>query len=1344
MITKKIEKILALVLCGAMALNGGLTVVADTVSSGDALPAQIVGVEVDQEVEDTVSSGDVLPEETTTGLADILVENETVSSGDVLAEETKEFIWFNDEITVKITADADVLEEVGSIEVTSITEEDALYAQLAEQLEDAAATDAKSALGFYAYDIAFLNAEETEVYPEGEVKLTVEYADPIIPAAATAENVEVTDIVLMHLEESEEGAAIVTEMNGIIGEEANAVKSTVFTTDIQEGFSIVWFGDKYITFDYTDEDVTVRVTGKESVLHDVVGINVTPIKEEHEQYAEVAQQLEEKIAEENEANEEQKEVVGFLAYDITLVDSAGNELEPDGNVSVSIEYNEAVAPEDAAVTENVEVTEVTVMHHKEDIRGEVEEIVDMVADDSIEAAVITTENKEIEKAEFVTDSFSTFSIVWYRSKNKRIIAGNVVTESGDPIGIVENGNTTNKKNITVSNSNNDTLSFANVNFETITDAANNNYDFVKVVVCEGAYNGSNGTEVDAVKYEDGKYYASSKNDDNYKLKLSEEEYTIYFVYQLQEPLTVVETVDHVAAGIVMKMTDYDKGGAEFYGLGGGYGNGTIKSGLVKDVLVNGYPQATAGNQQSLENAFKDGKEVNYLFLKSTYDATGYYEYNSFDNYAYLGDGANFTVYEQLGTPNGSTSEAAYFYQRGNFLPYNAIEAGKYAGNYNLYDEFGAKLSTDHTRYAEKLYQTQGRTNYYFGMYMEVPFAQPKDGFAEHKGQLSPMRYEFNGDDDLWVFIDDVLVLDIGGIHDAHSGYIDFSTGEVGWYDCQTNQTSKLSTTTIKEMYKAAGKFPDGTAWDDDKVAQYFDGNTYVDYTPHVMKMFYMERGEGASNLHVKFNIPVIPRGTFEVTKELTNTDKEKYANVEFAFQAFAQEIVSEDQASGSQKFGENYVPLTDAVYKTDNSSIQFHDNKYFDGKKYDNVFYLKPGETAVFSGLQENRKYYVVEVGVNTKEFDKVVINGVKHIDYDSQDQVSEEIQNAETGKVEVSKRPLVVYENNCSAYNSRELRITKQMRAGQTTTDTFTFKVLMENQQGSLAPYVGSYYMMDSKGNYYYFNADGALVNSGKTAILCGTSTEDGLIRGVGVGYTIVITQILSGTEFQVTEVNADGTEFSDAKYDTPEKTIKEGTYDLGTVTDGTKNVISDGAIKLGENAEVTITNSLKVKVQWELIKKSSSANVYIEGAKFKLVDSEDADKLYYGISGTSGKVKWYANSDCTEEEAVIAEGTYTMTEIQAPVGYAVSSETWTITVTDGMPEIKKGGTVIHPAVSTIEGDADSEIELHTYYFENEVLYELPSTGGSGMYSYVFGGITLMLGAAYVWFRNRRKEMLY
>lgn len=1046
--------------------------------------------------------------------------------------------------------------------------------------------------------------EEKEVPQEEAEALQEETEVPQEEAEAPQEE---TKVQQEETEVKQEEAQIPQEEIKADGEDAETE---------QEEENVPESADEPRILEYEDDDVRIHLTATKSALLNVAELRVTPMKENNEEtqekYVEIAEQIDKKAAEES------KKVLGFFAYDITLLDAEGNETEPEGMVKVFMEYKEASIPETVS-TEDTEAAKIMVIHHIEDAEGVVEE--------ALEATVTTTDQIKIEKAEFVTDSFSVFTILWLQDE----------------------------------------------------------------------------TELD-------------------ELSMSDQE---------AEPLTTVETVDHEAAGIVMKMTNYSQGGESFYGLGGEYGNGTIKPGLVKNVLVDGYPVAKNGSQRSLKNAFANGTNVNHLFIKETYDTSGYYEYSSFENYAYL-ENTDFTVYRQLGTPYGYTDPQHYFFQRGNFLPYNPIEAGEFSGNTNLYDEYGTELDQTHPRYNEKLYQTQGETDYYFGMYMEVPFVQPKEGLAEFKEQRSPMRYEFNGDDDLWVFIDEVLVLDIGGIHDAHSGYIDFSTGEVGWYDCETGDAPVLSTTTIKAMFQKAGIFPDGTSWKAEKVNEYFTGNTFSDYTAHTLKMFYMERGAGASNLHIKFNIPAIPKGTFDISKELTNTDKEKYANVQFAFQAFAQKIISVDENTGVETYdSDEYVPLTSAVYKGTDTPITFLNDQTFDDVSYDNVFYLKSGETARFSGLQENRKYYLSEIGVHAKEFDKVVINGVGHKEYTEEEQSSGIIDNVETARTEVSKRPLVVYENNCSVYNSRELRITKEMKTGQTTEDTFTFQILLENRQGALAPYVGSYYMQDSGKNYYYYE-NGELRNNGTEAIVCGTSTAEGLISGIGAGYTIIVTQILSGTEFQVTEVNYDT-----AKYKIPVKTLVEGAYDTASI-DG-----ADGAIKLGEDAKVVITNALKIEKQWQLLKKSSDGKL-LEGAKFQLEPVTESTSVYYGLSQKDdGKVIWYTDENCSVPAEIIGDGTYEMTELQAPAGYAVSNETWTVVMSENMPVITMDDTVISPEIEMIEGD-DVIIEVHTYYYENEVLYELPSTGGMGTCSYLVGGIICMLGAAYALFENGYKCKKY
>lgn len=382
-----------------------------------------------------------------------------------------------------------------------------------------------------------------------------------------------------------------------------------------------------------------------------------------------------------------------------------------------------------------------------------------------------------------------------------------------------------------------------------------------------------GKNVYSVKIDDGKWKYKEKLGGSDKKWKDGKGGTIYLVYQEQtqeQPtaLPTVGTIDSTSKGITMRMINYSspanglsndiKGPYTVDGVTGG-----IKQNLLKRVLTEGYPVTVGGT--SLKKLFTDGTNVNHLFLQSSFDRDGSYEYSSFKNYAHLEDNGNFTVYDALGTPS---DENARWYQRGNFMPYNSISASGVSTNKNLYDESGNKLSDTDSAYGKTLYKTQGTNDYYFGMYVEADFNQPSNGKLTNG---SDMVYEFNGDDDLWVYVDGVLMLDIGGIHDAHSGSINFATGDIT-YD-------SVSGTTIKAQFKAAGVFPDGSPWDDSKVSEYFNGDTLKYISSHNFKMFYMERGAGASNLKMKFNLEVIP--TYEVNFNKVDTQGSALAGAEF-------------------------------------------------------------------------------------------------------------------------------------------------------------------------------------------------------------------------------------------------------------------------------------------------------------------------------------------------------------------------------------------------------------------------------------------------------------------------------
>lgn len=147
-------------------------------------------------------------------------------------------------------------------------------------------------------------------------------------------------------------------------------------------------------------------------------------------------------------------------------------------------------------------------------------------------------------------------------------------------------------------------------------------------------------------------------------------------------------------------------------------------------------------------------------------------------------------------------------------------------------------------------------NYGFGQKFDLKFRLTSDGtVVDSENKKVPIEFNFSGDDDVWVFIDGHLVLDVGGDHDVVEGTIDFANKKA-----KVNRVKKSNSNSggedgvIKDVVKDFSNILDE--------ADYFTKE-------HTLTMFYMERGLWESNMKITFNFPQENKLTVE--KEVDTT-----------------------------------------------------------------------------------------------------------------------------------------------------------------------------------------------------------------------------------------------------------------------------------------------------------------------------------------------------------------------------------------------------------------------------------------------------------------------------------------
>ena len=349
------------------------------------------------------------------------------------------------------------------------------------------------------------------------------------------------------------------------------------------------------------------------------------------------------------------------------------------------------------------------------------------------------------------------------------------------------------------------------------------------------------------------------------------------------------------------------------------GNTNPQPGIVNNTLLDGYPQLskTWGGESLcylFDSSAQIGKTSHFGVTGLLKVQNGYYVYDSSKNYAaYNADKNAFDIYDTWGIDKVGDSS-----HQGQFFPFDAADKVLKEENGRLVQTGIKADNTGDSRYND------GRpVNHHFGLSMSTRFVQPAGGKTNAGDD---MVFEFAGDDDVWVFIDDVLVGDIGGIHNRASLSINFCTGDI--------KVNGNNDGTLKNKYQKANKDTSG-----------FNDNTFAGGTNHTLKFFYLERGATDSNMELKFNLVTVPES--DIIK--FDQDGKFVQGAEFKLYKTDKDFKTVGELIGSGTTDEaGHLTLTNDL---DNGVINFDDlyNKDHDNNKY---YLLK--ETRVPEGYRSS------------------------------------------------------------------------------------------------------------------------------------------------------------------------------------------------------------------------------------------------------------------------------------------------------------------------------------------------------------------------------------------------------
>lgn len=493
------------------------------------------------------------------------------------------------------------------------------------------------------------------------------------------------------------------------------------------------------------------------------------------------------------------------------------------------------------------------------------------------------------------------------------------------------------------------------------------------------------------------------------------------------------------------------------------------------------------------------------------DSKGYLYYDSLRNAAsYDAASGRFQLYDGIVRPwytgyvqpDGKTVfDDRTIAFNGNFLPFNDLTGA-------------TEAPRDRSPAAYRL--PDGKVDLWFGMSMSFDFYMPADG----KINGEDMIFQFLGDDDVFVYIDGVLVLDIGGTHGANSGSINFATGDVTHPREGVSGAAEADdyvTTTLAKKFQTAG------------MTGSFNGSTFGDYTKHTLQFFYLERGGNVSYCYLRFNTPTLPNNSLTVAKELSGGEQELNRYLTGAMD-YRFRVLRPD--------GSLYVPEGTAYQLLENSTAVGSGTVGAGG-----YFTLKAGQMAQFTDMLTlgggSYDYLVEETMPDrlTGQYRQVQYTVGSGTGTTVSPTAEEDFTGFRTDTLTAAATQLVTYRNVVDTSALGELRVTKQVAEGSDAAAGRAFDIGVA-LGGEAVP----------AGTPYTVNGEERTV-------------ETAGIVPLTHGETAVFTGLLAGTAYAVTETPPEGW---------------RAAFDAAVTAEGvTSPTRADGEVPVGGSVAVTVTNA-------------------------------------------------------------------------------------------------------------------------------------------------------------------------